>query len=103
MATAFTLTLAHLGEHSGAADTAGAFAAHITGNVASNLFGRLFAAALADHVGRASSFGAFALLNLAGAALVYVSLGRTPVTAAMPGQTTAMPAWVHICAIRCCG
>ncbi|HKU96694.1 MAG TPA: MFS transporter [Vineibacter sp.] len=93
MATAFTLTLAYLGEHSDAADTAGAFAAYITGNVASNLFGRLLAASLADHVGLASSFGAFALLNLAGAALVYVSLGRTPVTAAMPDQTTAMPAW----------
>jgi len=38
MASAFTLTLAYLAEHSSAADTAGAFAAYITGNVASNLF-----------------------------------------------------------------
>src|SRR5258706_7736105 len=40
MASAFTLTLAYLGENSGATDTAGAFAAYITGNVASNLVGR---------------------------------------------------------------
>src|SRR5215207_6387138 len=51
MASAFTLTLAYLGEHCSAADTAGAFAAYIAGNVASNLFGRLFAAAVADHLG----------------------------------------------------
>ena len=43
MSTAFTLTLAYLGEHSSAADAAGAFAAYITGNVASNLVGRLVA------------------------------------------------------------
>jgi len=39
MSTAFALTLAYLGEHASAADTASAFAAYITGNVASNLFG----------------------------------------------------------------
>src|SRR5262245_19117426 len=38
MASAFTLTLAYLGEQCSAADSAGAFAAYITGNVASNLF-----------------------------------------------------------------
>jgi MFS transporter, YNFM family, putative membrane transport protein len=37
MASAFTLTLAYLGEHYSAADSASAFAAYITGNVASNL------------------------------------------------------------------
>jgi YNFM family putative membrane transporter len=78
MATAFALTLAYLGEHTGAADTASAFAAYITGNVASNLFGRLFAASLVDHLGLAANFYVFALLNLAGAALVYVSVERTP-------------------------
>ena len=41
MATAFTLMLAYLGEECSATDAAGAFAAYITGNVASNLFGRL--------------------------------------------------------------
>ena len=39
MAAAFTLTLAYLGEHYSAADSASAFAAYITGNVASNLIG----------------------------------------------------------------
>src|SRR4051812_33976689 len=43
MAAAFTLTLAWLGERSRAEDQAGAFAAYITGNVASNLIGRLIA------------------------------------------------------------
>jgi MFS transporter, YNFM family, putative membrane transport protein len=37
MATAFILTLAYLGEQCSASDSAGAFAAYITGNVASNL------------------------------------------------------------------
>ena len=45
MASAFTLMLAYLGEHSTAANAAAAFAAYITGNVASNLFGRLMSAA----------------------------------------------------------
>ena len=54
MASAFTLTLAYLAEHCSAENTAGAFAAYITGNVASNLFGRLMSAALADHLGLAA-------------------------------------------------
>src|SRR5205823_2035544 len=77
MATAFTLTLAYLGEECSAADAAGAFAAYITGNVASNLFGRLMSAAVADHLGLASNFYVFALLNIGGAILVYFTLGRT--------------------------
>jgi hypothetical protein len=35
MASAFTLTLAYLGEECSAMDAGGAFAAYITGNVAS--------------------------------------------------------------------
>ncbi len=81
MSTAFALTLSYLAEHCSAADTAGAFAAYITGNVASNLFGRLFAAALVDHLGLAANFYVFAGLNLAGAVLVYFTLGRVCVTA----------------------
>jgi MFS transporter, YNFM family, putative membrane transport protein len=77
MAAAFTLTLAYLGENLSAKDTAGAFAAYITGNVASNLIGRFIAAGVADHFGLAVNFYAFALLNLAGAALVYVTIKRT--------------------------
>jgi predicted MFS family arabinose efflux permease len=71
MASAFTLTLAYLGEHCSATDAAGAFAAYITGNVASNLFGRLLAAGLADHLGLQTTFFALAGLNLLGAILVY--------------------------------
>lgn len=78
MASAFTLTLAYLGEQCSAADTAGAFAAYITGNVASNLIGRVASAGLADHVGLAGNFYAFAALNLAGALLVHATIARTP-------------------------
>src|SRR5438046_113705 len=78
MSTAFALTLSYLAEHCSATDTAGAFAAYITGNVASNLVGRLMAAAFVDHFGLASNFYLFAALNLAGAVLVYFTLGQTP-------------------------
>src|SRR5262250_1173706 len=78
MSAAFTLTLAYLAENCSAGATAGVFAAYITGNVASNLFGRLMAAALADHLGLAGNFLVFALLNLSGALLVYFTLKRTP-------------------------
>jgi predicted MFS family arabinose efflux permease len=87
MSSAFTLTLAYLAENVCARDLAGAFAAYITGNVASNLFGRLMSAALADHFGVAANFYGFAALNLAGAALVHVSLTRMrpmPAMAAAP-------------------
>ena len=83
MAAAFALTLAYLGEHLSARSAATAFAAYVTGNVASNLFGRLFASAVADHLGLAASFWMFALLNLSGAVLVYCTVPRTmPVAAA---------------------
>jgi MFS transporter, YNFM family, putative membrane transport protein len=81
MSAAFALMLSYLGEACAADETAGAFAAYITGNVASNLFGRLMAAALADHLGLAGNFYVFAALNLAGAVLVYFYLRNT---AAMP-------------------
>ena len=83
MSTAFALTLSYLAERCSAADTGGAFAAYITGNVASNLFGRLMSAALADHLGLAGNFYVFAALNLAGAVLVYYTLGRTTPMAAV--------------------
>jgi predicted MFS family arabinose efflux permease len=78
MSTAFALTLAYLGEHTSAADTASAFAAYITGNVASNLVGRLLAAGVVDHLGLAANFWIFAGLNLGGAVLVWFSVERTP-------------------------
>jgi MFS transporter, YNFM family, putative membrane transport protein len=76
MSTAFALTLAYLGEHTSAADTASAFAAYITGNVASNLFGRLLAAGVVDHLGLAANFTVFAALNLSGAVLVWFTVER---------------------------
>ena len=84
MATAFALTLSYLAEQCSAAETAGAFAAYITGNVASNLVGRLVAAAAVDHLGLAGNFYLFAAMNVAGAVLVYFGLART--------QPAAMPA-----------
>lgn len=88
MAAAFTLTLAYLGENSTAEDTAGAFAAYITGNVASNLIGRLIAAGVAQNLGLQASFYLFSVLNLAGAALVFVTIKRTPRMAL--GQSMAL-------------
>jgi predicted MFS family arabinose efflux permease len=76
MASAFALTLAYLGEQCSSMDAGGAFAAYITGNVASNLIGRLVSAAVVDTLGLASNFVFFALLNLAGAALVYFTIAR---------------------------
>jgi predicted MFS family arabinose efflux permease len=76
MASAFTLTLAYLGEECSVLERGGAFAAYITGNVASNLFGRLISAAVVDHFGIAWNFIFFAALNLAGAALVYGTVSR---------------------------
>ena len=76
MASAFALTLAYLGEQCSSMDAGGAFAAYITGNVASNLIGRLVSAAVADTLGLASNFYFFAALNLAGAVLVYFTIQR---------------------------
>ena len=89
MATAFTLTLAYLGEHSSGRATASAFAAYITGNVASNLVGRLVSAGLADHFGLAANFIGFAALNLCGAALVYFTIARTQPRPASHGASGA--------------
>ena len=77
MASAFTLTLAYLGEECSERDVDGAFAAYITGNVASNLIGRLISAAVVDHFGLASNFYFFAAVNLAGAVLVYYTVAHT--------------------------
>ncbi|MEO1276041.1 MAG: MFS transporter [Pseudomonadota bacterium] len=72
MAAAFTLTLTYLSEVCAITAIGGAMAAYITGNVASNLVGRLLASGLADNLGLAESFYAFALLNLSGALLAYL-------------------------------
>lgn len=96
MAAAFTLALAYLGEEYSMWDTAGAFAAYITGNVASNLIGRLVAAAAVDQLGIAGNFYLFAALNIGGAMLAWFTVHRmaaAPVAAA----TTASPfaAWAE--------
>src|SRR5438552_11950890 len=98
MATAFTLTLAYLGEACSAEDAGGAFAAYITGNVASNLIGRLISAGVADHLGLAATFYVFAVLNLAGAVLVYFTISRTkPMDTVEPAAQSPLAIWaVHL-------
>src|SRR5919204_3215385 len=98
MSTAFALTLAYLGEACSAEDAGGAFAAYITGNVASNLIGRLISAAVADHLGLATNFYVFAALNLAGAVLVYFTISRTrPMEAVEPVLDSPLATWgVHL-------
>jgi len=94
MAAAFTLTLAYLAEQCSAKVAAGAFAAYITGNVASNLVGRLLAAGVADHFGLAWNFYVFALLNLAGGLLVFFTLrGATPLAASGTGTRSPLAIW----------
>lgn len=95
MASAFTLTLAYLGEECSAADASGAFAAYITGNVASNLIGRLVSAAVADHLGLAWNFYFFAALNLAGAVLVYYTVAQsTLMMQTAPAARSPFAAWM---------
>ena len=74
MSCAFTLTLAHLGETAPPEHQASAFAAYITGNVASNLVGRLISALTAGLYGTSVAFIVFAVLNLAGAALAMATI-----------------------------
>ena len=94
MASAFTLTLAYLGEQCSAADAGTAFAGYITGNVASNFIGRLLSAAVADHFGLAANFYFFAALNLAGALMVYFTIARTPPMTAMEAPIRSpLAAW----------
>ena len=78
MSCAFTLTLAHLGETCTPQRQAGAFAAYITGNVASNLVGRLVSATTAGLFGTSTAFIVFAALNLVGAVLAAASIRPSP-------------------------
>lgn len=94
MASAFALTLAYLGEQCSSMDAGGAFAAYITGNVASNLVGRLVAAAVVDNLGLASNFYFFALLNLAGAVLVHFTIVRARPLPAMPSPQPPLAATI---------
>ena len=84
MASAFTLTLAYLGENCASNVASGAFAAYIAGNVGSNLFGRIASAALVEHFGLSANFIALGLMNLLGGALVLTTIrsARLPAMAA---------------------
>lgn len=95
MSAAFTLTLAYLAEHTSGSATAAAFAAYITGNVASNLFGRLLSASIVDIAGVSTNFQVFAALNLAGAVVAYMALGgmRHMAAAAAPTRTSMLSVW----------
>ncbi len=94
MAAAFALTIAYLAERASQFDTASALAACITGNVASNLVGRIAAASIVDLAGIAPTFLAFAALNLAGAAVAFMALQRcTPAAADRDLSRSPFDAW----------
>lgn len=96
MSSAFTLTLAHLGEQTPMHRTAGAFAAYITGNVASNLIGRLISAGVADHFGLSANFYSFSALNLAGALLALATIRETRPRMLAPSSGIVTPILNHL-------
>ncbi|MEP1612724.1 MAG: MFS transporter [Roseobacter sp.] len=97
MATAFTLTMSYLAEECSAKEAAGAMAAYITGNVLSNLVGRLMAANFADWFGLSISFWLFALLNVIGAALAYLCLSQSTPQKANSDGPSVMQVWkIHL-------
>ncbi|MEX0408284.1 MFS transporter [Aquibium sp. LZ166] len=93
MATAFTLTMSYLAEHFEPRATTGALAAYVTGNVASNFFGRLMSASLADTFGLSPTFLVFAALNVAGGVLVLSTLKATERMMGAGGGTTPRRDW----------
>ncbi|BCH20871.1 MFS transporter [Mesorhizobium sp. L-8-3] len=94
MSTAFTLTVAYLAEHYSAGQTTAALAAYVTGNVASNFFGRILSAAVADSFGISANFLTFAILNITGALLVWLTLKKTGrMMQAEAGREPAGQAW----------
>lgn len=92
MAAAFTLTMTYLSEQCDVTAAGGAMAAYITGNVASNLFGRLMAVSTADWFGLEGSFYAFSALNLLGAAVAFLLIGPADDMAPERGGSAAA-AW----------
>lgn len=97
MSTAFTLTMAQLAEQTSGEETAAALAAYVTGGVASNLVGRLVASSAAASYGLAVNFYLFAGLNLAGALLVFLTLGRAvPVAVEGPGRSAVQRVAAHL-------
>lgn len=90
MASAFTLTMAYLAEHSSGEGAARALAAYVTGVVASNLVGRMVSATVADSLGLEANFVLFAGLNLAGALLVIRNLDAMASMAAVEGRQASI-------------
>jgi MFS transporter, YNFM family, putative membrane transport protein len=86
MSAAFTLMLAHLGERCTVSAAGGAFAAYVTGNVASNLFGRLLSASLVETLGLHWNFYLFAALNVLGGLLVAATLSRAQPLPSLQGS-----------------
>jgi len=99
MASAFTLTMAYLAEHSSGEGTARALAAYVTGVVASNLVGRMVSATVADSLGLEANFVLFAGLNLAGALLVVRNLDAMASMAAVEARQASVIGewWRHLC------
>jgi predicted MFS family arabinose efflux permease len=105
MAAAFALTLAFLGERFSARSSASAFAAYVTGNVASNLFGRLMATATTDHYGLSGAFYLFSELNLSGADLAFLVIQKSQPIHAMAEERMPFARWTDRLrdpAILCC-
>ncbi|HWA49443.1 MAG TPA: MFS transporter [Dongiaceae bacterium] len=105
MAAAFALTLAFLGERFSARASTSAFAAYVTGNVASNLFGRLMATAMTDQFGLSGAFYLFAALNLCGAILAFLVIRRSQPMRAAAEEQVSFAAWIvrlRNPAILCC-
>lgn len=92
MAAAFTLAMTYLSEQCDIMAVGGVMAAYITGNVASNLFGRLLAVSASDLFGLSASFLVFAALNLIGAFIAFALIGPKDAT---PPRRTGSPlaAW----------
>lgn len=93
MATAFTLTLTYLSEWCTLSAMGGAMAAYITGNVASNLFGRVLATEVANGFGLTESFICFAALNLLGALLAFLYFNHRPTAKTGENQGSVLAAW----------
>jgi len=74
MASAFTLTLAHLAERCSRHEMSHALAAYVTGSVMANLLGRVLASNVAEQFGPPAAFIVLASLNLVGALLSYLTL-----------------------------
>ena len=92
MAAAFTLTMTFLSEQCEVMAIGGALAAYITGNVASNLFGRLAAVTMAGATGLSGTFLFFAALNIAGAVFAYAMIGPRDVSPPKRGGSP-LAAW----------